>query len=49
MHKKISAIAIKSFAVLLVLDPAYQAVAQAATTPSTTTPMRTWPRSTNTS
>ena len=38
MHKKISAIAIKSFALLLVLGTAYQAVAQAATTPSTTTP-----------
>ena len=31
MHKKISAIAIKSFALLLVLGAAYQAVAQAAT------------------
>ncbi|HXR16523.1 MAG TPA: hypothetical protein VN777_10035 [Terriglobales bacterium] len=38
MLKKISAIAIKSFAVLLVLGTAYQAVAQAATTSSTTTP-----------
>jgi len=38
MLKKISAIAIKSFALLLVLGTAYQAVAQAATTPSTTTP-----------
>jgi hypothetical protein len=38
MLKKISAIAIKSFAMLLVLGTAYQAVAQAATTPSTTTP-----------
>jgi hypothetical protein len=38
MLKKISAIAIKSFALLLMLDTAYQAVAQAATTPSTTTP-----------
>src|SRR5258708_38251904 len=38
MLKKISAIAIKSFALLLVLGAAYQAVAQAATTPSTTTP-----------
>jgi len=38
MHKKISAIAIKGFALLLVLGTAYQAVAQAATTPSTTTP-----------
>jgi hypothetical protein len=36
--KKISAIAIKSFALLVVLGTAYQAVAQAATTPSTTTP-----------
>jgi hypothetical protein len=36
MLKKISAI--KSFALLLVLGTAYQAVAQAATTPSTTTP-----------
>jgi hypothetical protein len=36
--KKISAIAIKSFVLLLVLGAAYQAVAQAATTPSTTTP-----------
>ncbi|MGB7600506.1 MAG: hypothetical protein WBM24_09390 [Candidatus Sulfotelmatobacter sp.] len=35
MPKKISAIAIKSFALLLVLGAAYQAVAQAATTPST--------------
>ena len=35
--KKIGAIAIKSFALLLVLGTAYQAVAQAATTPSTTT------------
>ena len=38
MPKKISAIAIKSFALLLVLGTAYQAVAQAATTLSTTTP-----------
>jgi hypothetical protein len=38
MHKKIGAIAIKRFALLLVLGTAYQAVAQAATTPSTTTP-----------
>lgn len=38
MLKKISAIAIKSFALLLVLGTAYQAVAQAATTLSTTTP-----------
>jgi hypothetical protein len=38
MHKKISAIAIKNFALLLVLGTAYQAVGQAATTPSTTTP-----------
>jgi hypothetical protein len=38
MHNKISAIAIKSFALLLVLGTAYQAVAQAATTPPTTTP-----------
>jgi len=38
MPKKISAIAIKSLATLLVLGTAYQAVAQAATTPSTTTP-----------
>jgi hypothetical protein len=38
MLKKISAIAIKSLALLLVLGTAYQAVAQAATTPSTTTP-----------
>jgi hypothetical protein len=38
MLKKTSAIAIKSFALLLVLGTAYQAVAQAATTPSTTTP-----------
>jgi hypothetical protein len=37
MHKRISAIAIKSFALLLVLGTAYQAVAQ-ATTPSSTTP-----------
>jgi len=37
MLKKISAIAIKSFALLLVLGTAYQAVAQAATTPSATT------------
>ncbi len=37
MLKRISAIAIKSFALLLVLGTAYQAVAQAATTPSTTT------------
>jgi hypothetical protein len=36
--KKVSAIAIKSFALLVVLATAYQAVAQAATTPSTTTP-----------
>ena len=35
---KISAIAIKSFALLLVLGTAYQAMAQTATTPSTTTP-----------
>jgi hypothetical protein len=38
MLKKISAIAIKSFALLLMVGTAYQAVAQAATTPSTTTP-----------
>jgi hypothetical protein len=38
MHKKFSAIAIKSFALLLVLGTAYQAVAQAATTPSAPTP-----------
>ena len=38
MLKTISAIAIKSFALLLVLGAAHQAVAQAATTPSTTTP-----------
>ena len=38
MHKKISAAAIKGFALLLVLGTAYQAVAQAATTPSTTKP-----------
>jgi hypothetical protein len=43
MHKKISAIALKNFALLVVLGTlylhtAYQAVAQAATTPSTTTP-----------
>src|ERR1700722_18825910 len=38
MLKKISAIAIKSFALLLVLGAAYQVVAQAATAPSTTTP-----------
>jgi hypothetical protein len=36
--KRVHAIAIKSFALLLVLGTAYQAVAQAATTPSTTTP-----------
>jgi hypothetical protein len=43
MHKKISAIAIKSFALLLVLGALYvgtanQAMAQAATTPTATTP-----------
>lgn len=38
MHKKIGATAIEGFALLLVLGTAYQAVAQAATTPSTTTP-----------
>jgi hypothetical protein len=38
MLKKHSAIAIKSFALLLVLGTAYQAVAQAATMPPTTTP-----------
>jgi hypothetical protein len=38
MLKKISAIAIKSFALLLVLGASYQVVAQAATAPSTTTP-----------
>jgi hypothetical protein len=38
MLKTISAIAIKSFALPLVLGGAYQAVAQTATTPSTTTP-----------
>jgi hypothetical protein len=38
MLETISAIAIKSFALLLVLGAAYQAVAQAVTTPSTTTP-----------
>jgi hypothetical protein len=37
MRKKTSAIAIKSFALLVVLGTAYQAMAQAATTPSTTT------------
>jgi hypothetical protein len=37
MHK-ISAIAIKGFALLLAFGTAYQAAAQAATTPSTTTP-----------
>ncbi len=37
MLKKISAIEIKSFALLLVLGTAYQAFAQAATKPSTTT------------
>jgi hypothetical protein len=37
MHKKTSAIAIKSFALLVVLGMAYQAVAQDAMTPSTTT------------
>jgi hypothetical protein len=37
MSGKISAIAIKSFALLLVPGMAYQAVAQATTTPSTTT------------
>jgi len=36
--KKVSAIAIKSFALLVVLGTAYQAVAQAGATPSTTTP-----------
>jgi hypothetical protein len=36
--KKVGEIAIESFALLLVLGTAYQAVAQAATTPSTTTP-----------
>ncbi|MGA7078082.1 MAG: hypothetical protein WBQ43_10580 [Terriglobales bacterium] len=38
MHKKISAIAIKSFALLVVLGTAYQAAAQAAMTPSASTP-----------
>ena len=38
MLKKHSAIAIKGFALLLVLGTAYQAVAQAAIIPSTTTP-----------
>jgi hypothetical protein len=38
MLKNINAIAIKSFALLLVLGTAYHAVAQAATTPPTTTP-----------
>jgi hypothetical protein len=38
MFKKISAIAITSFALLLVPGAAYQATAQAAATPSTTTP-----------
>jgi hypothetical protein len=38
MLETIGAIAIKSFALLLLLGAAYQAVAQAATTPSTTTP-----------
>ena len=38
MLKKIGTIATKGFALLLVLGTAYQAVAQAATTPSTTTP-----------
>ena len=38
MHKKISAIAIKGFTLLLVVAAAYQAVAQTAATPSTTTP-----------
>ena len=37
MLKKLSAIAIKSFALLLVLGTEYQAVAQAATMPSTPT------------
>ena len=35
---KVGAIAIKSFALLVVLGITYQAVAQAAMTPSTTTP-----------
>src|SRR5580704_6165815 len=38
MLKKISAIGIRNLALLLVLGTAYQAVAQAATTLSTTTP-----------
>src|ERR1700722_12962851 len=38
MLKKISAIAIKSFALLLVLGASYQVVAQAATAPSPATP-----------
>src|SRR5580692_4835749 len=38
MLKKIGAVAIKSFARLLLLGTAYQAVAQAAIIPSTTTP-----------
>jgi len=38
MLKTISAIAIKSFALLLLLGTAHHAAAQAATTPSTTTP-----------
>ena len=38
MLKKIGAVAIKSFALLLLLGTAYQAVAQAAIIPSTTTP-----------
>jgi hypothetical protein len=38
MLKTISAVATNSFALLLVLGMAYQAVAQAVTTPSTTTP-----------
>jgi len=38
MLKQISAIAIKSFALLLVLGTSYQAVAQVATTPPATTP-----------
>ena len=43
MLKKTSAIAIQSFVLLLVLGTEYQAMAQAATTPSTTTPSTTTP------
>jgi hypothetical protein len=38
MHKKISAIAIKGFALLVVLGTVHQAMAQAAATPSPATP-----------